>query len=68
MCDGCGCNRPAKITGTAGACLLPIGVALYVSGATSTVTMPRSYSTPMIWQSARPVPVRSHRQTYAYDI
>ena len=30
MCDGCGCNRPAKITATVGACLLPIGLALSV--------------------------------------
>ncbi|CAE7412821.1 unnamed protein product [Symbiodinium natans] len=31
MCDGCGCNRPAKITATVGAFLVPMGVALYIT-------------------------------------
>mmetsp|Transcript_9710 Transcript_9710/g.23204 ORF Transcript_9710/g.23204 Transcript_9710/m.23204 type:complete len:244 (+) Transcript_9710:69-800(+) len=31
MCDGCGCNRPAKITATVGACLVPMGIALYIA-------------------------------------
>ncbi|CAE7718707.1 unnamed protein product [Symbiodinium sp. CCMP2592] len=31
MCDGCGCNRPAKITATVGTCLVPMGIALYIT-------------------------------------
>ncbi|CAE7568485.1 unnamed protein product [Symbiodinium natans] len=30
MCEGCGCNRPAKVTAVVGALLLPLGVALYI--------------------------------------
>jgi len=32
MCEGCGCNRPAKVTAVVGALVLVLGVALYVGG------------------------------------
>ncbi|CAE7369819.1 unnamed protein product [Symbiodinium sp. CCMP2456] len=32
MCEGCGCNRPAKVTAVVGALVLLLGVALYIGG------------------------------------
>ena len=32
MCEGCGCNRPAKVTAVVGALVLLLGVALHIGG------------------------------------